>query len=79
MYLQQIEFERYQNARMALNPGKEVSNQDKKEKEDKNCRWSENQMRRLIKEWIENVTKLQSSRNRHAWTKFINYVNKNGP
>ncbi len=32
MYLQQIEFERYQNARMNLNPGNEVANEDEKKK-----------------------------------------------
>ena len=79
MYLQQIEFERYQNARMNLNPGNEVPNEDEKKKEEKNCRWSEIQARSLIKEWKENVTELESSRNRQAWTKIINNVNKNGP
>ena len=79
MYLQQMEFERYQNARMNLNPGNEVAKEDEKKKEEKNCRWSEIQARSLIKEWKENVTELESSRNRQAWTKIINNVNKNGP
>eukprot|EP00112_Aurelia_sp_Birch-Aquarium-sp1_P016995 Seg390.4 transcript_id=Seg390.4/GoldUCD/mRNA.D3Y31 product="Myb/SANT-like DNA-binding domain-containing protein 1" protein_id=Seg390.4/GoldUCD/D3Y31 len=79
MYLQQIEFERYQNARMNWNPGNEVANEDEKKKEEKNCRWSEIQARSLIIEWKENVTELESSRNRQAWTKIINNVNKNGP
>lgn len=30
MYLQQIEFERYHNARMNFNPGNEVANEDEK-------------------------------------------------
>ena len=35
MYLQQIEFERYQNARMNLNPWNEVANGDEKKKRKK--------------------------------------------
>eukprot|EP00795_Rhopilema_esculentum_P001249 gene1249-15628_t len=79
MYLQQIEFECYQNGCMSLNPGNEVANEDEKKKEENNCRWSEIQARSLIKEWKENVPELESSRNRQAWTKIINNVNKNGP
>ena len=50
-YLQQIEFERYQNARMNLNPGNEVANKDEKKKEEQNCPWSEIQAGSLIKEF----------------------------
>ena len=78
MYLQQIEFERYQNAHMNLNPWNEVANEDEKKKEEKNCRWSEIKARSLFKEWKENVTELESSRNRQTWTKIINNDNKNG-
>ena len=71
------------HVRMNFNPGKEVANKDEKKKDEKNCRWSEIQARSLqaskIKEWKENVTELESSRNRQAWTKIINNVNNNGP
>ena len=75
-----MEFERYQNERLVLNPGNALeSSNGKKEKEGKNCRWSERQTRSLIKEWKDNVTELESSRNRQAWLKIISNVNKNGP
>eukprot|EP00795_Rhopilema_esculentum_P003532 gene3532-2016_t len=65
---------------MALNPEDALdSSKGKKEKEVKNCRWSEKETRSLIKEWKDNVTELESSRNRQAWLKIINNVNKNGP
>ena len=80
MYMQQMEFECYQNERLVLNPGNALeSSNGKKEKEGKNCRWSERQTRSLIKEWKDNVTELESSRNRQAWLKIISNENKNGP
>ena len=75
-----MEFERYQNERMVLNPGNALeSSNGKEEKEGKNCRWSERQTRSLIKEWKDNGTELESSQNRQAWLNIISNVNKNGP
>ena len=80
MYLQQMEFERNHNAGMALDPWNALDlSKGKKEKEGKNCRWSEKQKRSLIKQWKDNVTELESSHNRQVWSKIINNVNKNGP
>ena len=56
--LQQIEFERYQNARFNLNPWNEVA-----EKRGKKLSLFRDSSKSLIKEWKENVTELESNPN----------------
>eukprot|EP00112_Aurelia_sp_Birch-Aquarium-sp1_P001340 Seg11412.1 transcript_id=Seg11412.1/GoldUCD/mRNA.D3Y31 product="hypothetical protein" protein_id=Seg11412.1/GoldUCD/D3Y31 len=41
-------------------------------------RWTEKQTKTLVLKWKDNITELESSRNRQAWLKIMEEVNKQG-
>lgn len=94
MHLQQAELEKYQNLRwqremqnqswqqhqMIGNKSVEIQRRDNDIKSEPSTsgRWTEKQTKTLVLKWKDNITELESSRNRQAWLKIMEEVNKQG-
>eukprot|EP00112_Aurelia_sp_Birch-Aquarium-sp1_P023239 Seg6841.3 transcript_id=Seg6841.3/GoldUCD/mRNA.D3Y31 product="hypothetical protein" protein_id=Seg6841.3/GoldUCD/D3Y31 len=70
----------WQQHQMIGNKSVEIQRRDNDIKSEPSTsgRWTEKQTKTLVLKWKDNITELESSRNRQAWLKIMEEVNKQG-